>query len=150
MIIVASKMDDEGAEAKLKAFKKKVKQDVYPISALTDEGLTPLLNKCIELLDKTPLFPLYEEEEKELDTKVYTLEEEEKEFYIEKEKAHLYRIKGDRIIKYYKMTNITTDEGLMKLLAHLRAIGVDNELERLGAEDGDEVMLDDFIFDYYN
>ena len=42
------------------------------------------------------------------------------------------------------------NEGLMKLLAHLRAIGVDNELERMGAEDGDEVMLDDFIFDYYN
>ena len=150
MIIVASKMDEEGAIEKLKAFKKKVKQDVYPISALTDEGLKPLLNKCVELLDKTPLFPLYEEEDKELDTKVYTLEEEEKEFYIVQEKAHLFRILGDRIIKYYKMTNITTDEGLMQLLAHLRKIGVDDELERMGASDGDEVMLDDFIFDYYN
>ena len=48
------------------------------------------------------------------------------------------------------MTNITTDEGLMQLLAHLRKIGVDDELERMGASDGDEVMLDDFIFDYYN
>ena len=34
--------------------------------------------------------------------------------------------------------------------AELRKIGVDDELERMGAEDGDEVMLDDFIFDYYN
>lgn len=151
MIVVASKMDEEGSEEKLRAFKKKVKGvDIFPISALTDEGLTPLLKKCIELLDKTPIFPLYESEEKELDTKVYTLEEEEKEFYIVKEKAHLYRVMGDKIIKYYKMTNITTDEGLMKLLAHLRKIGVDDELEKMGAEDGDEVMLDDFIFDYFN
>ena len=150
VILVASKMDEDGAKEKLKAFKKKVKEEIFEISAYTDEGLKPLLYKCIELLKVTPKFPLVDAEEKDIDTKVYTLEEEEKEFYIVKEKAHLYRILGDRIIKYYRMTNISTDEGLMKLLAHLRKIGVDNELERMGAEDGDEVILDDFTFDYYN
>ena len=150
VILVASKMDEEGSKEKLKAFKKKVKEKIFEISAYTDEGLKPLLNKCVELLSVTPKFPLFDEEEKDIDTKVYTLEEEEKEFYIVKEKAHVYRILGDRIIKYYKMTNITTDEGLMKLLAHLRKIGIDDELERMGAEDGDEVILDDFTFDYYD
>ena len=150
MIIVASKMDDEGSEERLKAFKQKVKEEIFPISALTDEGLKPLLYKCAKLIEETPLFPLYGTEEKELDTKIYTLEDEEKEFYIVKEKAHLYRIMGDKIVKFYKMTNITTDEGLMKLLAHLRKIGVDDALEAAGAMDGDEVMLDDFIFDFYN
>ena len=150
VILVASKMDEEGSKEKLKAFKKKVEEKIFEISAYTDEGLKPLLNKCVELLSVTPKFPLFDEEEKDIDTKVYTLEEEEKEFYIVKEKAHVYRILGDRIIKYYKMTNITTDEGLMKLLAHLRKIGIDDELERMGAEDGDEVILDDFTFDYYD
>lgn len=150
MIIVASKMDDEGSEARLEKFKKQVKEEIFPISALTDEGLKPLLYKCATLIEETPLFPLYGTEEKELDTKIYTLEDEEKEFYIVKEKAHLYRIMGDKIVKFYKMTNITTDEGLMKLLAHLRKIGVDDALEAAGAVDGDEVMLDDFIFDFYN
>lgn len=149
-IVVASKMDDESSEARLKEFKKKYKGEIFAISAYSEEGIKPLLYKCVELLNITPVFPLYGEEEKELDTKIYTLEEEEKEFYIEKEKAHLWRIKGDPIIKYYRMTNITTDEGLMKLLAHLRKIGIDDELEKLGAEDGDEVILDDFTFDYFN
>ena len=150
MIIVASKMDDEGSEERLKVFKKKVKKDVFPLSAIIDEGIKPILYECKRLLEITPKFPLFDEEEKDIDHKVYTLEEEEKEFYIVKEKAHLYRVLGDKIIKYYRMTNITTDEGLMKLLAHLRKIGVDDELERMGAMDGDEVILDDFIFDYYN
>lgn len=150
MIVCASKMDEEGADDRLKAFKKKIKVEVYPISAYNDEGLKPLLYACKSILEKTPQFPLYDEQEKDIDTKVYTLEEEEKEFYIVREKAHLWRITGDKIIKYYRMTNITTDEGLMKLLAHLRHIGVDDELEKLGAKDGDEVMLDDFIFDYYS
>lgn len=148
-IIVASKMDDIDAIKRLKEFKKKIKCEVYPISAYTEEGLKPLLYKCKDVLKETKPFPLFDTDNEELDTKVYTLENDEKEFEIVKEKAHLYRITGDKIIKYYRMTNITTDEGLMKLLAHLRHLGIDDALEA-GAEDGDEVMLDDFIFDYYN
>ena len=42
-IIVANKMDMENAKENLKEFKKKVKEDVYEISALTSEGLDELL-----------------------------------------------------------------------------------------------------------
>ena len=47
------------------------------------------------------------------------------------------------------MTNISTDEGMMKLLTRLRKLKVDDMLEELGAEDGDKVILDDFTFEYY-
>ena len=150
-IIVASKMDDEGAFERLANFKSQVgDKEIFPISAYSEEGIKPLLRRVATVIKETPLFPLYTEEEEVLDNKVYTLQEEEKEFYIVQEKAHLYRILGDKIIKYYRMTNITTDEGLMKLLSHLRHIGVDAELAKMGAEDGDEVILDDFTFDYYD
>ncbi len=148
-ILVGSKMDEEGAEEKLKAFKKKVKQEIIPISALTDEGIEEVLYKVADLLDKTPAFPLYDEAEEELDTKLYELPEEEKEFTIEKVSSHEYRILGDKIIKFYKMTNITTDEGMMVLMTKLRKLKVDDELEKLGADDGDIVYLDDFQFEYY-
>lgn len=42
-IIVANKMDIEGAEKNLKRFKKKVKKQVYAISALNREGLDELV-----------------------------------------------------------------------------------------------------------
>ena len=148
-IIVASKMDEEGAEEKLKALKKKIKEPIIPISSLTDEGIEELLYKTADLVEQTPLFPLYDEEEEVLDTKLYELPEEEKAFEIEKVKPHVYRILGDQIIKFYRMTNISTDEGMMVLMTKLRKLKVDDELERLGADDGDVVYLDDFSFEYY-
>ena len=147
-ILLASKMDEKGAEERLKSFKKKVKEDIIPISALTEEGIEQCLFKCADLLDKTPLFPLYNEEEEELDSKVYELQDEEKEFYVERIKAHEFEIKGDKIIKFYKMTNISTDEGMMVLMSHIRRLRIDDELERMGAEDGDIVYLDDFSFEF--
>ena len=149
MILVASKMDEEGAEERLKEFKKHVKEDIIPISALTEQGIEEVLYKCADLVEKTPIFPLYDEESEKLDTKVYTLGEEEKEFTIQRMDAHTFRILGDKLIKFYRMTNISTDDGMMVLMKRLRALRVDDELERMGADDGDTVYLDDFAFDYY-
>jgi GTP-binding protein len=46
------------------------------------------------------------------------------------------------------MTNISTDEGMMLLITHLRVVGIDDELEKMGAKDGDSVKLCDFEFEY--
>ena len=148
-IVVGSKMDEEGSKERLAKFKKKAKVDILPISSLLDEGIDELVYKCMDLVEQTPLFPLVGSEEAEaLDTKVYQLEEEEKEFEIRRLDAHTFEIYGDKIVKYYKMCNISTDDGMMRLITHLRKIGVDEELERMGAKDGDSVILDDFSFEY--
>ena len=147
-ILLASKMDEDGALERLKEFKKHVKEPIIPISALTEEGIEECLYKCADLLEKTPVFPLYDEESEELDTKIYELPEEEKPFYIEKTGSHEFRIQGDQIIKFYRMTNISTDEGMMVLMTKLRKLKVDDELEKMGADDGDIVYLDDFSFEY--
>ena len=149
VIYVASKLDEEGAAERLKAFEKKAKIKCLPISALTEEGIDELLYKCADLLEVTPPFPLFDSEEEVLENKVYTLEEEEKEFEIKHPSLHHWDIVGDKIIKFYRMTNISTDEGMMKLLTRLRKLRVDDILEEMGAEDGDIVTLDDFTFEYY-
>ena len=147
-ILVASKMDEEGAEERLKAFKKKIKKPIIPISALTEEGIEEVLYKCADMLENTPMFPLYSEDSEELDTKLYELPEEEAPFIIERISSHEFRITGEKIIKFYKMTNISTDEGMMVLMTKLRKLKVDDELEKMGAKDGDIVYLDDFSFEY--
>ena len=95
------------------------------------------------------MFPLYDAQNEEMDNKVYTLENEEKEFEIKHPELHTWVITGDKIIRFYKMTNISTDEGMMVLLTRLRKLRVDDILEEMGAEDGDLVILDDFTFEYY-
>ena len=147
-ILLASKMDEEESNQRLEEFKKKVKEPIIPISALTEEGIEEVLYKCMDLLDRTPLFPLYSEESEELDSKLYELPEEEAPFVIERVSSHEFRITGEKIIKFYKMTNISTDEGMMVLMTKLRKLRVDDELEKMGAKDGDIVYLDDFSFEY--
>ena len=148
-VVVASKMDEEGALDKLKKFEKAAKVKCLQISALADQGLDELIYTLLDLLEKTPAFPLYDEEEEELDSKVYTLAEEEKEFEIKHPEAHTWVITGDKIIKFYRMTNISTDEGMMVLLTKLRKLKIDDILEEMGAQDGDNVILDDFTFEFY-
>ena len=149
-ILVATKMDEEGSEERLEQFKKQVNLPVIAISALTDEGIDELIYKCVDLLKVTPLFPLYDSEEEDLSHKIYTLEEDEPEFIIKRPESHLFVITGDKIEKYYMMTNISTDEGMMRLITHLRKLGVDDRLEAMGAQDGDIVRLCDFEFEYFN
>ena len=149
VILVASKMDEEGADLRLKEFKKHVKKPIIGISALTEQGIDEVIYRAADLIEKTPIFPLYAEDNEKLENKIYRLEEEEKEFTIQRVDAHTFRILGDKLIKFYKMTNISTDDGMMVLMKRLRALRVDDELEKMGAEDGDTVYLDDFAFDYY-
>ena len=147
-IIVASKMDEEGAVERLAKLKKQIKQEIIPISAITEEGIDELLYKCSALLEETPVFPLFEKEEEELDHKTYTMEEEEPFFTIERIKNHVWNIGGDKMLKFYRMTNISTDEGMMLLMSKIRSLRIDDVLENMGAEDGDTVILDDFEFEY--
>ena len=145
-VIVASKMDEEGSEEKLKEFEKNVNQKVYPLSCLTNEGIDEILYKCKDLLETAPIFPIYKEEEKEV---VINLDESEEIFDIVKEKEHLFIIKGERVERTYDLINISTDEGMMRLITYLNKIGVNEKLHEIGARTGDTVKIADFEFEYY-
>ena len=147
-IIVASKMDEEGAEEKLKKLEKQIGKEIIPISAITEDNIDKLLYKCSEVLKETPLFPLYDAKEENLDHKTYTLEDEEPYFTIRRLDAHTWSIEGEKMLKFYHMTNISTDEGMMVLMSKIRSLRIDDELENRGAADGDTVILDDFEFEY--
>ena len=147
-IIVASKMDEEGAEEKLKKLEKQIGKEIIPISAITEDNIDKLLYKCSEVLKETPLFPLYDAKEENLDHKTYTLEDEEPYFTIRRVDAHTWSIEGEKMLKFYHMTNISTDEGMMVLMSKIRSLRIDDELENRGATDGDTVILDDFEFEY--
>ncbi len=147
-IIVASKVEDEETTKKYLSFKKKLKKDVIAISSLTHEGINELINKCQEILSVTDIFPLEEASNKVL-SRVYDAHKDiEKIFEIVKEKDHVYRIQGKSIERTYSLINISTDEGLMRLINYLRKVGVEEELKNKGAVSGDSVYLCDFEFEY--
>ena len=146
MIIIANKMDMESAKENLKEFQKKVDKEIYPISALTNDNLNPVLIKLADLVDKEPNTPLYDEENY-LSHVLYKFENE-KPFTIEKENDY-YVIHGKQVEKMFKMTNFQSDEGIERFIRQLRKLGIDEELEKMNIEDGSIVKILDYEFEYH-
>lgn len=146
-IVVATKMDEDGSLEKLKQFKKHVKEEIMPISSLTHEGVDNLIKKVNEKLATIEPFAL-EINKQNVSKKIYNAYNEKPIFEIQKEKDHVYRIVGESVERTYSLINISTDEGLMRLINYLRKIGVEEALKEKGAESGDSVFLKDFEFEY--
>ncbi|MFA6644946.1 MAG: GTPase ObgE [Bacilli bacterium] len=148
-IVCATKMDEEGAEERRFNLEKKLKTKVYGISALTHEGLKDLMYACSEMLKETPAFPIVSKEGSVETIRVYdAYQDSAADFNVVLEKEGVYRIVGEKVERTYHLINLTTDEGLMKLMTYLRKIGVEERLQKAGARDGDTVVLCDFEFEY--
>lgn len=149
-IVVASKMDADGAEERKAKFEKELGFAVLGLSALTEEGIAPLMKKTYELISKTEPFPLYIEGQEEGGMKVYDAHKDgiEGDFVILHPKDHLFVITGEKVTKEYGLYNLSTDQGVSRLIGYLNRIGVDKALEEKGAVDGDTVQLCDFTFEF--
>lgn len=144
-IIIANKMDIEESKKNLEEFKKKINVPIYEISALNEEGLDEISKVLEELVKNTKEEVLFEPEIQE--SYVLYKFKKEKEFTIVKDND-VFVIKGDTIEKLFKMTKLNTDEALLRFSHKLRKLGVDDELEKLGIQEGDIVRIMDYEFEY--
>lgn len=147
VIIVANKMDMPGAKENLEAFKKKVNLDVIPISAIKKENLNELVYKISHLLEVTPSFSLFEENEFSDET-VYSLKENRPLYNIIREDEHTFRVEGDGLYRIYQMTDFNVEAAIIRFARQLRFLGLDDKLREMGAVDGDTVKIYDYQFEY--
>lgn len=148
-IFVATKMDEEGASERLEEFKKKSGiNDIISISCIMENNIDLLLYKIADLIDEESSKV---EEVEEVEYKVYDATEtmDKEIFNIRRVKSNTYQIYGESVERTFSLINISTDEGMMKLISYLRKIGVDDKLHEMGAKDGDIVTLCDFEFEYF-
>ena len=144
-IIIANKMDIPSSKENLEEFKKKINAPIYEVSALNNEGLNDVLKVLEELVKTTENDVLFEPEMQESHV-LYKFKKEQP-FTIVKEKD-VYVIKGETVEKIFKMTNFSTEEALLRFSRKLRRLGVDDELEKMGIEEGDIVRILDYEFEY--
>ncbi|RBW71606.1 GTPase ObgE [Bacillus taeanensis] len=149
-IIVANKMDMPDSEANLEQFKEKLqeKYPIFPISAVTRQGLRELLFEIADVLEKTPEFPLEAVEEEGESRIVYRHQKEEIGFNITRDPDGAFVVSGPKIEKLFKMTDFTRDENVRRFARQLRGMGVDDALRERGAQDGDTIRLLDFEFEF--
>ena len=144
-VIIANKMDIDGAKEKLEIFKKKVNLPVYEICAINNQGLDKVINELKELVKNTEEEVLFEPET--IESHVLYKFKKEKPFTIVKDNK-VFVIKGEQVEKLFKMTNFNTEEALVRFSHKLRRMGIDDELERMGIEEGDIVRILDYEFEY--
>lgn len=148
-LIIANKMDMPGAKENLVEFKKQLNEDIkiFEISAINEEGLDGVLLYMADLLDKIKVAPIEEDDDFE-DYVLYTFKKENP-FTITKEKD-CFVIHGDTIEKLFRMTKFNSDESTMRFAKKLTRMGVDEELDKIGAVQGDKVRILEFEFEYRN
>ena len=146
-LIIANKMDLPDFEVNLEKFKKEFPNlEVVCVSAMEQKGLDEMIYKLADMLENAVLEPLYEENNFESHI-VYKFNEK-KPFTITRDDSGVWILKGEEIEKLLKMTKFQEDESVDRFARKLRGMGVEDELERLGAKRGDDVQILDYMFTF--
>ena len=144
-IIIANKMDLENAKDNLARFKEKYPDEkIFEISALNKEGLNDLIDYLQELVEKCDEVILYDENQLKESHVLYKFKNE-KPFTVKREN-NIWILSGHDIETLFYMTRFDEDESVERFGRKLRGMGVEDELERMGAKRGDEVKILDYIF----
>ncbi len=120
---------------------------VFPISAISGQGIRELLYHVRHMLDEINEQPLTFEQEffpefmLAASNEPYTVSYDEK--------AGEYVVEGPRIEKMLGYTNLESEKGFMFFQNFLKANGILDQLEELGISEGDTVRMYGLSFDYY-
>ena len=154
-VIAANKIDaiytDDETENPVDVIKKAFEPEgikVYPISAVTGQGLKELLYYVRELLDSMTDEPVMFEKELDTDT---LFDNPNEAFYVEKDDKGVYVVSGPIIDRMLGYTNLESEKGFNFFQKFLRQTGILKQLKELGVQEGDTVRVGDYLeFDYYD
>lgn len=145
-IIIANKMDLPDAKENLKKFKEKYPDlKIVEISALNNVGVDEAIKLLADTLETVIDLPIYDE--KDFASHVTYRFENVKPFTIRKD-GEVWVVEGDEIAKLFAMTKFTEDESIARFGRKLKGMGVEDELISLGAKKGDDIQIDDYIFQF--
>lgn len=153
-VIAANKVDcifDDGQENPVDRLRKEFEPKgikVYPISAVTGQGIRELLFHIKELLDSCPKKAIVFEQEffpEDMlinESLPFTVQ-------VDEEDPSVFIVEGPRIEKMLGYTNLDSEKGFAFFQRFLKEGGILDELENAGIQEGDTVRMYGFEFDYY-
>ncbi|RED64126.1 GTPase ObgE [Cohnella lupini] len=156
-IVAANKMDMPESEENLAEFRKKVGEIapdilIMPISSLTREGIKELLYRVADLLDSLPEASEIEEIEqlaKKEEGVVYRYESTgDMDFTISKDNE-TFVIESEAVERLMRRTQFNSYEAVMRFGRILRGVGIDAELRKRGAKDGNLIRIGKFEFEFF-
>lgn len=147
--MMGNNMDMEGRSAPIERIKEEFEPKgikVFPISAVSGQGVKELLYAVSGLLENMDDKPVVFEQEFFPETirpanEPYTVSYDEEE--------DVYIVEGPRIEKMLGYTNLESEKGFSFFQNFLKDNGILKELEDLGIQEGDTVQIYGLSFDYY-
>lgn len=151
-IIAANKIDailpdGEDPIARIRAEFEPKGMQVFPISAVSGQGLKELLYHISGVLSTMDDKPVVFEQEYFPETEIPYGNEPFSVAYDEEEKE--YVVEGPRIEKMLGYTNLESEKGFVFFQNFLKDTGILEQLEALGIQEGDTVRMYGLSFDYY-
>ena len=156
-LIVATKMDFPNSADNLEKFKKMLADDqtlpevpeVFPISAVTHAGIDDLMKETAAALDAAPEFDSESHDKRSIvHYGLKKVDQDEPEFQISRDDDGTWVLSGAKLEKLFAMTNMDHEESQLRFARQLRHMGVDEALRAKGIQDGDQVRIDDFVFEF--
>ena len=120
---------------------------VYPISAVTGQGVKELLYAVRELLDNFPDDVVIFEKEFDVDE---LLDNSDDNYNVYIDENGVFIVEGERIDKMLGYTNLESEKGFNFFQKFMKSSGAIDRLEELVIDEGDTVRVGDYLeFDYY-
>lgn len=120
---------------------------VFPISAVSGQGLKELLYFVYDMLSKIEEPPIIFETEFDPEVDIVTGEEPYTVTYNAADDEYI--VEGPRIEKMLGYTNLESEKGFQFFQGFLKKNGILEELESLGIEEGSTVRMYGLVFNYY-
>jgi GTP-binding protein len=145
VLVVLNKIDLPDSQKHIKTFKKNLKdKKFFKISSLTGQGIDVLLKEVVKILSKPIVFNPQEEIET-IPIKKYIYETE---FKISVDKNGVFVVTGSKVQTLTEMTKFNEDDSLRRYQNILKKMGLEIELQKMGAKPGDTVRICDFEFTF--
>jgi len=149
-IIAINKCDLASVKENIPYFKdvfNKEGYQIFPISALTGEGLNKLIYGLSSLLDEL------KEKEKEKGTITEALPQKEAVYkftprFVINKKGDLYEVTGAEIERIVAMTNFNNEEAIDYFQKIIKKMGLEKALIKKGIEEGDQVKIKEIVFTF--
>jgi len=116
---------------------------VYPVSAVTSEGVAVLLTAIAGVLAELPA-PVAPEES---GLRVYRLAPEAENWTVE-HKADGFYVRGKPVERLMAMTDLNQEDAAAELQRRLSRMGILAALERAGVKSGDAVQIGDSVLEW--
>ena len=115
-------------------------QDVFSISAITKQGLKPVLYRASQLLEEAPVYEYRTPVDEDLP--VYRYGKDPQDYYVLKTDQG-WRISGEAIERAAAMTYWEHHQSIRRFHRILEAMGVDEAMREAGVQAGDTVFIGD-------